>query len=176
MINISDHESYCLMQFNSRKAAWVLSAHSNVNKLAYLFASQAAAGSSPQGDLFGDSLIGDLLDTPIPVPTQDSNRNSKSKEVDLFADAAFVSAPTSAAAPVFQVNSTTFVSAPTCAAAPASQVGLCSRNCADKVDLFASLPTAAASSPAVDFFAAPEQVVAPEMKPTEWQQLKQPNS
>ncbi|PWA39337.1 ENTH/VHS-like protein [Artemisia annua] len=37
--------------------------------------SRAAAGSS-QVDLFGDSLIGDLLDTPTPVPTQDSNRNT----------------------------------------------------------------------------------------------------
>ncbi|GJZ79234.1 clathrin interactor EPSIN 1 [Tanacetum coccineum] len=102
--------------------------------------SKAAAGSSPQVDLFGDSLIGDLLDTPTPVPTQDSNRNSKSDEVDLFADAAFVSAPTSAAAPASQT----------------------------KVDLFASPPAAAAaSSPAVDFFAAPEQVVAPETKPAE---------
>ncbi|GKE40961.1 clathrin interactor EPSIN 1, partial [Tanacetum coccineum] len=36
-----------------------------------------------------------------------------------------------------------------------------------KVDLFASPPAAAASSPAVDFFAAPEQVVAPETKPAE---------
>ncbi|GKB21380.1 clathrin interactor EPSIN 1, partial [Tanacetum coccineum] len=101
--------------------------------------SKAAAGSSPQVDLFGDSLIGDLLDTPTPVPTQDSNRNSKSEEVDLFADAAFVSAPTSAAAPASQT----------------------------KVDLFAPPPAAAASSPAVDFFAAPEQVVTPETKPAE---------
>ncbi|PWA37891.1 ENTH/VHS [Artemisia annua] len=101
---------------------------------------ESAAGSSLQVDLFGDSLIGDLLDTPTPVPTQDSNRNSKSKEVDLFADAAFVSAPTSVAVPVSQT----------------------------KVDLFASPPAAAAaSSPAVDFFAAPEQVVAPETKPAE---------
>ncbi|GKF83054.1 hypothetical protein Tco_0244710, partial [Tanacetum coccineum] len=30
------------------------------------------------------SLIGDLLDTPTPVPTQDSNRNSKSEEVDML--------------------------------------------------------------------------------------------
>ncbi|GKB56490.1 clathrin interactor EPSIN 1 [Tanacetum coccineum] len=36
-----------------------------------------------------------------------------------------------------------------------------------KVDLFASPPAAAASSLAVDFFAAPEQVVAPETKPAE---------
>ncbi|GJW16440.1 clathrin interactor EPSIN 1 [Tanacetum coccineum] len=69
---------------------------------------KAAAGSSPQVDLFGDSLIGDLLDTPTPVPTQDSNRNSKSEEVDLFADAAFVSTPTSVAAPGSQVNSSLY--------------------------------------------------------------------
>ncbi|GKD41112.1 clathrin interactor EPSIN 1 [Tanacetum coccineum] len=48
---------------------------------------KAAAGSSPQVDLFGDSLIGDLLDTPTPVPTQDSNRNNpvlNSPAVDFF--------------------------------------------------------------------------------------------
>ncbi|GJZ87303.1 clathrin interactor EPSIN 1, partial [Tanacetum coccineum] len=72
----------------------------------------AAAGSSPQVDLFGDSLIGDLLDTPTPVPTQDSNRNSKSEEVDLFADAAFVSTPTSVAAPGSQVNSSLYFVVP----------------------------------------------------------------
>ena len=56
-------------------------------------------------DLFGDSVIGDLLDTPTPVLALYSNRNSKSEDVDLFADAAFVSAPTSVAAPASQVNS-----------------------------------------------------------------------
>ncbi|GJW12078.1 clathrin interactor EPSIN 1 [Tanacetum coccineum] len=40
-------------------------------------------------------------------------------------------------------------------------------SCITKIDLFASPPTAAANSPAVDFFAAPEQVVAPDMKPAE---------
>ncbi|PWA47659.1 ENTH/VHS-like protein [Artemisia annua] len=76
--------------------------------------SKSAAGSSPQVDLFGDSLIGDLLDTPTPVPAQDSNRNSKSEEVDLFADAAFVSAPTSVAAPASQTKVCIFLAVSTC--------------------------------------------------------------
>ncbi|PWA47661.1 ENTH/VHS-like protein [Artemisia annua] len=71
---------------------------------------------SPQVDLFGDSLIGDLLDAPKPVPSQDLNRNSKSEEVDLFADVAFVSAPTSVAqrAPMTKVD--LFVAPPAAAA------------------------------------------------------------
>lgn len=66
---------------------------------------EAAAVSSPQVDLFGQSLIGDLLDAPS--PTQNINGSSKLEEVDLFADAAFVSAPTSVAGgtPGSEVNS-----------------------------------------------------------------------
>lgn len=43
-------------------------------------------------DLFGKDLIGDLLDAPIPVPTDNSVTKNDSSEVDLFADADFVSA------------------------------------------------------------------------------------
>ena len=56
------------------------------------FLTEAAAGSSNQVDLFGDSLVGDLLDAPTPVPTANPAVNSSSSEVDLFADATFVSA------------------------------------------------------------------------------------
>ena len=68
---------------------------------------EAAAVSSPQVDLFGESLIGDLLDAPTSGPTQNSNGNRMSEEVDLFADAAFVSAPTNVAGgtPGSEVNS-----------------------------------------------------------------------
>lgn len=103
---------------------------------------KAAAGSSQQVDLFGQSLIGDLLDAPTSGPTQTSNRNNKSEEVDLFADADFVSAPTNVA-PGRTSGSET------------------------KVDLFASPPASSAVSPAIDFFAASEQVVEPEIKPSE---------
>lgn len=43
-------------------------------------------------DLFGESLVGDLLDAPTSVPTENPAVNSSSSEVDLFADADFVSA------------------------------------------------------------------------------------
>lgn len=49
-----------------------------------------AAVPSPSGvDLFGDSLIGDLMDAPTLVPP--GKPDSNSPEVDLFADATFVS-------------------------------------------------------------------------------------
>jgi len=40
-------------------------------------------------------LIGDLLDAPISVPTNAPSLNENPSEVDLFADASFVSAPPS---------------------------------------------------------------------------------
>ncbi|KAL6524032.1 hypothetical protein OROMI_031127 [Orobanche minor] len=46
-----------------------------------------------QVDLFGPDFVGDLLDAPIGVPTDKSTSlESDSSEVDLFADATFVSA------------------------------------------------------------------------------------
>lgn len=60
---------------------------------------EPAAGTSSQQqvDLFGNSLVGDLLDMPAASdPTETSTmNNSTSSEVDLFADASFVSAPPS---------------------------------------------------------------------------------
>lgn len=53
---------------------------------------EASAGSSNQVDLFGESLVGDLLDAPTSVTTENPAVNSSSSEVDLFADADFVSA------------------------------------------------------------------------------------
>lgn len=44
-------------------------------------------------DLFGQSLVGDLMDAPASVPEKASTGNSNVSEVDLFADATFVSAP-----------------------------------------------------------------------------------
>ncbi|KAM0029330.1 putative ENTH domain, clathrin interactor EPSIN 1 [Helianthus debilis subsp. tardiflorus] len=108
---------------------------------------KAVSGSSPHVDLFEQSLIGDLLDAPTSVPKLNFNGNSKSEEVDLFADAAFVSAPTN---PKIDL----FASPPASSAAP------------PVVDFFASPPASSAVSPAVDFFAAPVQV-EPEVKPVE---------
>ena len=52
-----------------------------------------AAGGSNQVDLFGGSLIGDLMDAPTPVPSENTAMNKSPSDVDLFADATFVSAP-----------------------------------------------------------------------------------
>lgn len=56
------------------------------------YLTEPAAGSSKQVDLFGDSLIGDLMDAPTSAPAETSAMNGNSMEVDLFADADFVSA------------------------------------------------------------------------------------
>lgn len=52
-----------------------------------------AAGSSNQVDLFGQDLIGDLMDAPAAVPAENHPIDSTSSDVDLFADATFVTAP-----------------------------------------------------------------------------------
>ncbi|CAK9171447.1 unnamed protein product [Ilex paraguariensis] len=101
---------------------------------------QPNAGSSNQVDLFGQSLVGDLLDVPAPVSTNMSSVNIKTPEVDLFADATFVSAPSHVeAGGSFEAQT--------------------------KVDLFASQPaSSSAVSSTVDFFAVPDPVVQPENK------------
>ncbi|PKI68534.1 hypothetical protein CRG98_011083, partial [Punica granatum] len=105
----------------------------------------SSAGSSNQVDLFGDSLIGDLLDTPVsadPVPSNGSSMNKSSSDVDLFADATFVSAP------------------PPVEPAANSQKQT-------EVDLFSSIPAVSPPVPAtVDLFSAPDPVVPPETNPT----------
>ncbi|WCJ29555.1 ENTH/VHS family protein [Euphorbia peplus] len=102
--------------------------------------SKAAAATSNQVDLFGESLIGDLMDAPPSVSLGTSAGNDNSSEVDLFADAAFVSAPP----PVEK------------AAVPKPQA---------PVDLFTSGPTIPPAVPSpVDFFSAVEvdHVVQPD--------------
>ncbi|XP_023001949.1 clathrin interactor EPSIN 1-like isoform X1 [Cucurbita maxima] len=90
-----------------------------------------AAVPSPNGvDLFEDSLIGDLMDAPTLVPP--GKPDSNSPEVDLFADATFVSA-----SPPMEKEPNSSLKA--------------------EVDLFASQP-ASVSTP-VDFFGSPEPVV-----------------
>ncbi|XP_042001114.1 clathrin interactor EPSIN 1-like [Salvia splendens] len=100
------------------------------------FDPRGTAGAKPssgsqQVDLFGQDLIGDFLDDPISVPTDKSNSlDNDPSNVDLFADAAFVSATPQPAA---------------------------EKNPQFDVDLFASqpTPTPAISAP-MDFFAAPD--------------------
>ncbi|XP_073122664.1 clathrin interactor EPSIN 1 isoform X2 [Henckelia pumila] len=88
-----------------------------------------SAGSN-QVDLFGQNFVGDLLDAPISSSTDKFTSENDPSEVDLFADAAFVSAT-----PQPQVEKL-----------PRPQTN---------VDLFASQPAPAVSSP-MDFFATPE--------------------
>ncbi|KAK9273891.1 hypothetical protein L1049_018703 [Liquidambar formosana] len=101
---------------------------------------KSAAGSSNQVDLFGQSLVGDLMDAPTSVPTEVTAKNSNSAEVDLFADATFVSA------------------SPNVGSVASSQTQT-------QVDLFASQPAiASATSSTIDFFTAPDPVVQAETK------------
>ncbi|KAK4358450.1 hypothetical protein RND71_020679 [Anisodus tanguticus] len=91
-----------------------------------------STGNSDQVDLFGQNLIGDLLDAPTPVPADISTVTNHPSEVDLFADANFVSAK------------------------PQSEIS---------VDLFASQPSSSpAASSTMDFFAAPDTVVQPDVR------------
>lgn len=79
-------------------------------------------------------MIGDLLDAPTPVPADNSTVTSHPSEVDLFADADFVSAK------------------------PQSKAGI-------NVDLFASQPSSSpVASSTMDFFAAPDPVVQPDVR------------
>ncbi|XP_030530694.1 clathrin interactor EPSIN 1 isoform X2 [Rhodamnia argentea] len=101
--------------------------------------SKSSAGNANQADLFGQNLIGDLLDAPISVPTNAPPLNENSSEVDLFADASFVSAP------------------PVESAASSEKT---------EVDLFTSAPAvSSAVSASVDLFAVPTPVTQPETKP-----------
>ncbi|KAG8381836.1 hypothetical protein BUALT_Bualt05G0014200 [Buddleja alternifolia] len=93
-----------------------------------------SAGSN-QVDLFGQNHVGDLLDAPVSVPLDKfTSLDNDPSEVDLFADAAFVSA----------------VPEPEAGKSPASQTN---------VDLFASQP---AVSTTMDFFAAPDPPSQPD--------------
>ncbi|XP_022962530.1 clathrin interactor EPSIN 1-like isoform X2 [Cucurbita moschata] len=92
-----------------------------------------AAPSPKKVDLFGDSLIGDLMDAPTLVPP--GKPDSSSPVVDLFADATFVSASAQVEKEPNSPSKT-------------------------EIDLFASQP--ASVSPTVDFFASPEPVVQTE--------------
>ncbi|KAL6980077.1 hypothetical protein U1Q18_021727 [Sarracenia purpurea var. burkii] len=101
---------------------------------------KSADRNSKQVDLFGQNLLGDLMDAPASVPNV-STMNSNVSEVDLFADATFVSAPTHVESGGSLETQTT-------------------------VDLFASQPaSSSAVSSSIDFFAAPSPTpIAPPNK------------
>ncbi|KAK8513634.1 hypothetical protein V6N13_002365 [Hibiscus sabdariffa] len=134
--------------------------------------SKTAAGSSNQVDLFGPSLIDDLFDGPASVPMEKSAMNTDSADVDLFADATFVSAPSKAAhesSPQAQHQVDLFASQPAITPAASPTVDLFAvsdpvvqPDFKGQVDLFASLPAITpAASPTVDFFSTGDPVVQP---------------
>lgn len=101
---------------------------------------KSASQTSNQVDLFGESLIGDLMDAPPSVPTEALVMNGNSAEVDLFADAAFVSAPPQAGKEASSQTQT-------------------------KVDLFTSQPANPSAVPSTfDFFSSDEPVAQPGIK------------
>lgn len=100
--------------------------------------SKSAAETSNQVDLFGQSLIGDLIDAPTSVPIESSAISGDSSDVDLFADATFVSAP------------------------PQGEKGASSQS-QTQVDLFASQSVVPPVVPStVDFISTNDPVVQPE--------------
>ncbi|KAL9259401.1 Clathrin interactor EPSIN 1-like protein [Drosera capensis] len=92
-----------------------------------------AGESKPEKDLFGQSLFDDLLDAPVPVTSV-----TNSADVDLFADASFVSVT-----PKSEVASNSGIQ--------------------PSIDLFASAPASSAPvTSTIDFFAAP----TPDLQPS----------
>ncbi|KAE8700400.1 3'-5' exonuclease domain-containing protein [Hibiscus syriacus] len=135
-----------------------------------------AVGSSNQVDLFGRSLIDDLFDGPASI-LEKSAMNTDSMDVDLFADATFVSATTKL---VHESSPQQHICFITPAASPSDPVVQPDTKVAEyepmststvnpfvaaplevMVDLFASLPasTPAAASPTVYFFSNADPVV-----------------
>ncbi|KAF2304415.1 hypothetical protein GH714_030843 [Hevea brasiliensis] len=114
--------------------------------------SKPAAETSNQVFLFGENLIGDLVDAPTSVSTETS-ANGNSSEVDLFADATFVSAPPQVekgATSHFQTHVDLFATQPVVPT---------------QVDLFASQPVVPPAVPqTVDFFSTVDPVVQPDTK------------
>ncbi|XP_042061728.1 clathrin interactor EPSIN 1-like [Salvia splendens] len=111
-----------------------------------------SAGSSPV-DLFALDFVS-FSDEPVSLPTDNSTTSvNNSSEVDLFADAAFVSAepaPVSGKFPGSQTNvDDLFASQP----APAVSTPM---------DLFASQPAPAASTTTMDLFADPDPASKPD--------------
>ncbi|GAB4854356.1 hypothetical protein Ancab_022942 [Ancistrocladus abbreviatus] len=103
--------------------------------------SKPAVVSSQEVDLFGQSLVGDLMDAPVPIPSETAAVDKNAADVDLFADADFVSA------------------------APKAEAGVKSQ-IQPNMDLFAAEPASAAVSSTVDFLATPTPEVQPETKST----------
>ncbi|XP_009629371.1 clathrin interactor EPSIN 1-like isoform X2 [Nicotiana tomentosiformis] len=104
-----------------------------------------STGNSNQVDLFGQNLIGDLLDAPTPAPAATSTVNTDPSEVDLFADATFVSAK--------------------------PQISGVASQTPKGVDLFASQPAPSAAASTIDFFAAADPVVQSDNRSSKLDQM-----
>ncbi|KAG9157024.1 hypothetical protein Leryth_009068 [Lithospermum erythrorhizon] len=119
--------------------------------------SDAKPATANQVDLFGESLVGDLLDVAPPITASNFTVTSNPPDVDLFADAAFVSAPSqpeSVGSFPDQSNDDLF----------ASQTPPHAASSATNVDLFASQANPSPVSSTFDFFAAPSSVTKPDDK------------
>ncbi|XP_019707013.2 clathrin interactor EPSIN 1-like [Elaeis guineensis] len=102
----------------------------------------SANTSSSQVDLFGQSLVGNLMDELVSLPTETTmHSNPATTEVDLFADATFQSA-----SPQAEATATSHTQS--------------------SIDLFASQPAIPAAFPStnVDFFPAPDPGLSSETK------------
>ncbi|VFQ73175.1 unnamed protein product [Cuscuta campestris] len=124
-------------------------------------AKPTAVGSSSQVDLFGGSLVGNLLDTTSVSSSSDkATVKNEQTEVDLFADAAFVTAITqsktwgSSQAPQAGID---LFSQPEATGSSQAEMG---------VDLFSQAVPLPSASPVplstFDFFDAPDPDVQPE--------------
>lgn len=122
-----------------------------------------AAGSSNQVDLFGGSLIGDLMDAPTPAPSGNTALNSSSSEVDLFADATFVSAPPQVETIANSQTEVDLFADATFVSAPPKVETRASTKTKNDIDPFWSQP---ATSSTVDLFATSDTVSQPEIKST----------
>ncbi|KAE8698432.1 Clathrin interactor EPSIN 1 [Hibiscus syriacus] len=123
--------------------------------------SKPATESSNLVDLFGKCLIDDFFDNPASVPVEKTAMNTNSAEVDLFADATFVSAQTEAS-PQAQGISLDYEELKSASLISYEQ---------KQVDLFASqLAIAPAAPPTVYLFAVtdpvvPQDTMAPKSEP-----------
>ncbi|XP_060208424.1 clathrin interactor EPSIN 1-like isoform X1 [Lycium barbarum] len=124
--------------------------------------SKPSAGNSNQVNLFEQNLLGDLLDAPTPAPTATSTVNTDPSEVDLFADAAFVSAKpkseTGVTSQSVRSEGDLFSDATFVSAKPQTETGVTSQT-PKGVDLFATQPASSVAASTIDFFAAPDPVI-----------------
>ncbi|MCD7469505.1 hypothetical protein HAX54_008605 [Datura stramonium] len=107
-----------------------------------------STGNSEQVDLFGQNLICDLLDAPSPVPSDNSTVTSHPSELDLFADANFVSVK-----PKSEISVDLFASQPSSSSVASSTIDFFAAPDPVQPDVRSSKPVQT-NTPMVDPFAA----------------------